>query len=419
MAFDEKVGALWVEISAKKGNVADAFKSVRDDYDATTKKAQAYTAFMATGQGQEAARALEQSKAAASWAKLVAEQGRSGAMLTTIGNKLKTIKGNLDGFGNAPIIGFAAATASITALAAAASPATWQTFTGSWTLLSATIGTIFVPHMIEAARWIQTAARWFRELDPAIKSNIAGWAIAGVAATGFVVILSKMLGVVLMLGSAFRMLGLAGLFLNPVGAALGGAALGAGVAIGAGALADQVSPASSYRARDVAISRAPIPGNPDMHRSPELFTALMNRIFFTNPLSNIATGYREVHNQPSRSQVPGARELRPGEMGPPRPETSRPAGGGAGGGGWWRNAMQPDALMLGNNFQSQTYGIEEQGRRIQQQAASMSPLESAIERERSQQLNTLVNGVSEQGPIARFLERIEGILTRMRPGLGG
>src|SRR5258708_403188 len=165
MVLDEKIGSMWVEISAKKGNVTDAFKAVREDYDATTKKAQAYTAFMATGQGQEAAKALVQSQAAASWAKLVAEQGRSGAMLTTIGNKLKGIKSGIQDLGSMPIIGFAAAGATVGGLAAAASPMLWNTLTQSFVLLSATIGSSFLPYVIEAARWIQTAARWVRELD--------------------------------------------------------------------------------------------------------------------------------------------------------------------------------------------------------------------------------------------------------------
>lgn len=407
MAFTEKVGELFVELSAKKGNVADAFKAVRDDYDATTKKAQAYTAFMATGQGQEAARALVQSQAAASWAKLVAEQGRSGAMLTTISGKLKTIKGNLDSLGNMPLIGFGAATASIGGLAAAASPMLWGTLTSSFTLLAATIGQMFIPYIIEAARWIQTAARWFRELDPEVKTNIAGWVIAGVAATGFIVVLSRMLGVVLMLGSAFRMLGLSSLLFNPVALtalAVGATGLGVYAAGRTGSnyidrMRSQGGPATQQEAANLDVAHI---ARGQVNFFAGIGNTVMGRPWDAGALGGgtgrpAGTGLSPgVANNTGWFSPTGA--SRPGDPGTPR------LGG-------------PDRLMMNPMFQSQHFGIEEAGRRMQQRAASMGELDLAIETQRmNATMEALNTNASANGPIARALNRIAEWLASSGPG---
>lgn len=441
MAFDERVGQLWVEISAKKGNVADAFKAVREDYDATTKKAQAYTAFMATGQGQEAARALVQSQAAASWSKLVAEQGRSGAVLSTIGGKLKGIKGHLDSIGNMPMIGFAAASAAMSGLAAAASPAVWSTFTGSWTYLSAVVGQMFVPYMIEAARAIQAGARWFQTLDPELRSNAAGWIVAGVAAMGFVSILSRMLSLVLSLGPALRALGF--LAATPVGAALAGAALGGGTAYAVG------EASLRYGARAQPRTLQTLPPIGDMQRGTGMFHALLSRIFTVNPLTNIRTGYEEFQRQTQpqsslRDALNATPRATPAQMATPITAQGTWAGMTGQTGMWSRpGVLNPlrvnadmsmmdgprrpaqarpgaaDPFLQNIPFQSQTFGIEDASRRLQQHAASMSPLQAEIQRVQFQGMDELVNGVSERGPIARFLANIQAALERMPGGLGG
>src|ERR1043166_4457805 len=89
-------------------------------------------------------------------------------------------------------VGFVASTGAIAGFTAAASPAIFDTLTGSVRLLAVQIGQAFLPYMLKASAAAQRAANWFRNLSDATKDNIAIGALAVAGLTGTVVVLTEM-----------------------------------------------------------------------------------------------------------------------------------------------------------------------------------------------------------------------------------
>lgn len=102
--------------------------------------------------------------------------------------------------------GFAAATASITGWVQAASPAHWATLSGSIQLVSASIGTMFLPYVEQAIDYVQDLYYWFKELDPETKKSIASWTMWGVAGMAALVFVPRLLGMLSPLLAVYRVL---------------------------------------------------------------------------------------------------------------------------------------------------------------------------------------------------------------------
>lgn len=92
---------------------------------------------------------------------------------------------------NARMVGMAGMAAGGAAIGAAsvASPLAGDTLQGSMKLLTATVGRDFIPLVMKLSFTLQGAARWWKELDPAIKSTTAEVvkmvAMAGAASLAF------------------------------------------------------------------------------------------------------------------------------------------------------------------------------------------------------------------------------------------
>ncbi len=127
---------------------------------------------------------------------MVAEHGKLSAALSTVHDKLK-------GIGAAAGAAYFAMDAAILGVVAAASPDVFQTFTGSLKLLSAEIGTIFLPLVIQTAYWIQQASHYVRELTPETREQVLTWAKWGLILTGATFALVKLVAVGKSLSMAF------------------------------------------------------------------------------------------------------------------------------------------------------------------------------------------------------------------------
>lgn len=82
----------------------------------------------------------------------------------------------------------------ILAMVQAASPQAFNTLSGSFRLLSMSIGSAFIPQVVEASKLIQQLASYIRSIDPELKKQIAMWVGYGVAVLGAAVAFSKLLG---------------------------------------------------------------------------------------------------------------------------------------------------------------------------------------------------------------------------------
>ena len=136
-------------------------------------------------------------------------------------------------FGSAASRAFALATATITGLVAAASPVAFETFTGSLQLLSAEIGKQFVPLMVRASAAIQQARFFIRGMDEDTKANIVRWTLYGVALTGIVALLPRLITLLTTLTKVAKGAGVALAFLysNPVLAGIAALAAALGVVV--------------------------------------------------------------------------------------------------------------------------------------------------------------------------------------------
>ena len=332
---------------------------------------------------------VQKFKAGQEWQKLVSEQGRFGANLISLKDKIGD-------FSRSSAIGLAAATAGIAGLVAAASPETFQTFTGSIHLLSASVGQIFVPMMINVSGWLQRVAFWFHGLSGETKSNIASlalWGVGGLAAVAAGGLLIRTLAAVSIgmysttFATAMQSLanhGLAGSF--NVAAAAAGRLLTilAGVArilalpvaitaVAAGAMhlvhnVTGANPPSAVEAGNNLLLGAIGNDNPAAHRpGASQREQMLARQYGPN----------------WRDHLPANDPLLVGPNAAPRPPGAQAAGAGAGGNG----------VLLGGSFQSQSSSIEGLWKRLQQGAASISPLEAQTQQWQTEML-TLVRGIA-------------------------
>lgn len=109
---------------------------------------------------------------------------------------MRELKEGMQGFGNQSVVQFGIASASIMGLTRAASPVAFSTLTKSFELLSAQIGTAFLPAIMDASKWIQDAAGWVGGLDKETKQQIGTWAAYGVGLLGVVTIGPRIVGLI-------------------------------------------------------------------------------------------------------------------------------------------------------------------------------------------------------------------------------
>jgi hypothetical protein len=102
------------------------------------------------------------------WNQLVAEKGKALAVVAKLADTMRQVQ---DAARTTSIYA-GALTAAGTAAVAAASPDIFGTFTGSLKLLSAEIGTIVAPMLIDFAAILQRVANWVRSLDDETKESI-------------------------------------------------------------------------------------------------------------------------------------------------------------------------------------------------------------------------------------------------------
>jgi hypothetical protein len=126
--------------------------------------------------------------------------------------------------GSASTTAFAALSAGMAGLAAAAAPALFSTLTCSAQLLAAVLGQALVEPILRVSFAIQDAARWVKELDPALKASIGTWTAWGAGALGVVAVLGKVTGLVTAALPAFAALKAAAVFTigNPFGLLIAG-----------------------------------------------------------------------------------------------------------------------------------------------------------------------------------------------------
>jgi len=125
------------------------------------------------------------------WRRMVAEQGVVGASLQKVQDKLGGISQLTS---TLSLAGAAGGALSLFGAVGSASPETLNTLTGSFRLLGAEIGTVFLPAVLDVARWVQQMSQRFRELSPETKALIGQWGkwaiVASTVAGGFLIISS-------------------------------------------------------------------------------------------------------------------------------------------------------------------------------------------------------------------------------------
>ena len=112
--------------------------------------------------------------------------------ISKIEENLKRVSDAMKPLGDMATKVFAAGTAAILGMSAAASPQAFNTLTGSFRLLSMEIGNSFTPYILRASLAIQQAARWVRGLNKETTDSIVKWFVWGTAIAGVVMILPKL-----------------------------------------------------------------------------------------------------------------------------------------------------------------------------------------------------------------------------------
>jgi len=162
--------------------------------------------WMGSPKGQQAMKAqLEYGKQMAvvmkqmNWAQMVAEQGKVGASLSLLEDKLKGMSGAMTGIFTASTV----ATASMYGLVAAANPSLFSTLNDSFKMVSIQLGRFLMPVVADLARGLQGLSAWFQSIDADTRQQIttwAGWiakaALAAVALKGILVVGGLVIGVV-------------------------------------------------------------------------------------------------------------------------------------------------------------------------------------------------------------------------------
>lgn len=125
---------------------------------------------------------------------------------------------------------FAAGTAGLTGLSAAASPAAFATLTGSIEMLSISIGQGLIPYLLDMSLYLQRTSRWIDTLSPSTKDWAAKLALTGVAIVGTAYAVSKLSQGFTALAAGIRVAGsaMAFLYANPAIAGLAALAIAVG-----------------------------------------------------------------------------------------------------------------------------------------------------------------------------------------------
>jgi len=108
----------------------------------------------------------------------------------------KAIAANADKMGATIEAAFQRGVTALRGFVAVADPSAFSTLAASLNILSAEVGTVFLPYVEAASRQVQAAASWFRNLDDATKTTFARIALAGLALGGFVVVWRTLASVV-------------------------------------------------------------------------------------------------------------------------------------------------------------------------------------------------------------------------------
>jgi hypothetical protein len=140
------------------------------------------------------------------WQDLIAQHGKLGAGMVLFREKVEEATPALRQFGAVAGATFAAGSAQILALTAAASPDAINTFTGSIKLLSGEVGTIFLPYMVQASKFVQDLRYEFRSLSPETRDNIAKFIVMGTAAAGAAAALTGLALAIIKVGTALTTL---------------------------------------------------------------------------------------------------------------------------------------------------------------------------------------------------------------------
>ena len=98
---------------------------------------------------------------------------------------------------------FIPAQAAIAGFVAAASPQAFNTLTGSLKILAASIGQAFIPYVIKASYEIQLLADRISNMSPELKKQILHWVEVGIAISGGLFVLNKILPLLNAVGSSF------------------------------------------------------------------------------------------------------------------------------------------------------------------------------------------------------------------------
>lgn len=373
-----RLAELFLEIGAK-ANYAQAFLDAKNqlaDLKLTAGLSQQHYDRIAAVQRQ-----INQAKASVEWKAMVAEQGKFGAGLSWINQHVSR-------FSSIAGVAFGSGMAAMTGLAAAASPETFQTFTGSIRLLAASVGTAFTPVLIEASRWLQRAAFWFQSLDPEMVKSVGKWigigtAIAGVVFVGgkLIAVGASVLTVLVSLGSgAVALAGRIGLITSSATAAAGALQrLQAQQATGGGGGLLGVGMGMLYAGAAIEGVQAAVNGynGGGVGGTSGVAGAI------SNVVSNVVPGGGNLAGSLAQNAV--ANLVASGAI------TTNQGGGTPAGG------TPGQGLLPFHNFQSQSLNIEQQWQRLQQVGASLSPGEQRIVEINLQQLAALNQVVANTG----------------------
>jgi hypothetical protein len=134
------------------------------------------------------------------------------ARWTALGADLKTFSTNAT-------VAYAAGTAGLLSMVAAASPSHFATLTGSFQLVASAIGQSLLPYITELSRWVYSVRVYWEGLSDATKSSIARFAVAGVTLAGIIATAGGLIRVFGLLSSSVVSLGRVltlGLLSNPI-----------------------------------------------------------------------------------------------------------------------------------------------------------------------------------------------------------
>lgn len=120
-------------------------------------------------------------------------------------DRAKKITAQTKELGAQATIAFAAGTAGILKFVSAASPLAFETFTGSLKSVSIAIGGAFLPYIAKAVAWLQELAAYIQAMSPAMKDQVAKWAMIGVAIAGVIALGPRLITVLGAIRSAMML----------------------------------------------------------------------------------------------------------------------------------------------------------------------------------------------------------------------